>query len=86
MPVDEREFRMVLVALNDAVSWCEGTANLAERLLEIARTQQRVPVSELDAAEAQLAELRRYLDSNEAQVGRIKARTHVTEPEPGGNN
>jgi|SoiMethySBSTD1v2_1073268.scaffolds.fasta_scaffold948616_1 N-dimethylarginine dimethylaminohydrolase len=74
MPVDEREFRMVLVALNDAVTWCEQAANLADQLLDVARTHRRVPQDELDAAAAQLSEMRRYLESNDVQVRRIRER------------
>ena len=80
MTVDEREFRMVLVALNDAVTWCEVAANLAEQLLEVARTHRRVPQNELDAAAAQLAEMRRYLESNETQVRRIRERAGIAPP------
>ena len=37
MAVDERDLRMVLVAFEDAVTWCETLADVTEELIASAR-------------------------------------------------
>jgi hypothetical protein len=77
MSIDERDLRMVVVAFEDAVTWCETVADLADKLIEAARTHRQVPQNELQSAVAQLADTRRYLQSNENEVQRIKHRVGI---------
>jgi len=77
MSIDERDLRMVVVAFEDARTWCETIADLAEGLIEAAATRRRMPEGELQSAVAQLAETRRYLQSNEHEIERIKQRVGI---------
>lgn len=77
MSIEERDLRMVIVAFEDAVTWCESTADLADKLIESVTTARRITESELQAAVSQLAGTRRYLASNAAEVQRIKARVGI---------
>jgi hypothetical protein len=77
MSIEERDLRMVIVAFEDAVTWCASLAELADRLISSAVTNQSLGEKELKAAVAQLAETRRYLDSNEDAVQRIKQRAGI---------
>ena len=77
MSIDERDLRMVVVAFEDAVTWCETVADLADTLIDAARAHRQIPQNELQSAVAQLAETRRYLQSNEDEVQRIKQRAGI---------
>jgi len=77
MSIDERDLRMVVVAFEDARTWCETIADMAERLIEAAAAQTPMSGIELQSAIAQLAETRRYLQSNEDEVARIKQRAGI---------
>ena len=48
MPVDERDLRMVVVAFEDAVTWCATLADTAETL--IASATSRRPMSQVRPA------------------------------------
>ena len=72
MSIDERDLRMVVVAFEDAVTWCATLAELTDRLIASAVTSRSLGEKELQSAVAQLAETRRYLESNEGAVQRIK--------------
>jgi len=50
---------------------------MAERLIEAAAAQTPMSGIELKSAIAQLAETRRYLQSNEDEVARIKQRAGI---------
>ena len=78
MSIEERDLRMVIVAFEDAFTWCASLAELADRLISSAVTNQSLDEKELQAAVAQLAETRRYLESNEDAVQRIKVRAGIT--------
>ena len=77
MSIDERDIRMVVVAFEDARTWCETLADMAERLVEAALARRPLPEAELKAAISQLAETRRFLQSNEDDVARIKHRVGI---------
>ena len=74
MPVDERDLRMVVVAFEDAVTWCSTLADVAEKLIASATARQPLDDRELQSAVAQLAETRRYLRAEQSEVQRIKER------------
>jgi len=77
MSIDERDLRMVVVAFEDARTWCETIADTAERLIEAAAARTPMSRIELQSAIAQLAETRRHLQSNEDEVARIKQRAGI---------
>ncbi len=77
MSIDERDLRMVVVAFEDAVTWCATLAELTDRLITSAVTSRSLGEKELQSAVAQLAETRRYLESNEGAVQRIKERAGI---------
>jgi predicted RNA polymerase sigma factor len=77
MSIEERDLRMVVVAFEDAVTWCTSLAELADRLISSAVTNRSLGEKELQAAVEQLAETRRYLESNEDAVQRIKERAGI---------
>jgi hypothetical protein len=77
MSIDERDLRMVVVAFEDAVTWCTTLAELTDRLITSAVTSRSLGEKELQSAVAQLAETRRYLESNEGAVQRIKERVGI---------
>lgn len=77
MSIDERDLRMVVVAFEDAVTWCATLAELTDRLIASAVTSRSLGEKELQSAVAQLAETRRYLESNEGAVQRIKKRAGI---------
>lgn len=74
MSVEERDLRMVIVAFEDAVTWCQTLADLADKLIESAAAGRRLPTEELASAKAQLSETRRFVKANEAEVARIRHR------------
>jgi hypothetical protein len=77
MSIEDRDFRMVVVAFEDAMTWCQGVADLAEKLIDSLTRGRPVPEPELQAAIGQLAETRRYLEANAGEVRRIKARVGI---------
>jgi hypothetical protein len=74
MTIDERDLRMVVVAFEDAVAWCETLADMTEELIESARTGQGPDRRALDDAAAKIAETRRLLLADRSDVQRIKSR------------
>ena len=77
MSIEERDLRMVVVAFEDAVTWCTTLADLTDRLITSAVTCRSLGEKELQSAAAQLAETRRYLEANEGAVQRIKERAGI---------
>ena len=77
MSIAERDLRMVIVAFEDAVTWCESIADLADKLIESVTTARPITEGELQAAVSQLAGTRRYLEANAGEVQRIKARVGI---------
>lgn len=77
MAIDERDLRMVVVAFEDAVTWCEALADVADKLIASATARKPMGEGELHSAVAQLAETRRYLDANRTSVQRIKERIGI---------
>ena len=74
MSVEERDLRMVIVAFEDAVTWCQTLADLADKLIESAATGRTLPAEDLASARAQIAETRRFVEANEGEVARIRHR------------
>jgi hypothetical protein len=74
MSVDERDFRMLLVAFEDATTWCESLADIAEQFIRATVAQTRVSDAELERAISQVAETRRFLQADQHEVQRIKER------------
>lgn len=74
MSIDERDFRMVVVAFEDAVTWCTTVADLADSLVAAVAAKRVLSAPDLQAARTQVAETRRYLEANLGEVRRIKAR------------
>lgn len=74
MAIDERDLRMVVVAFEDAVTWCSTLADVTEKLIASATARQPLDDRELQSAVAQLAETRRYLRADQSEVQRIKER------------
>jgi hypothetical protein len=77
MSIEERDLRMVVVAFEDAVTWCASLAELTDRLITSAVTNRSLGEKELQSAVEQLAETRRFLESNENAVQRIKERVGI---------
>jgi hypothetical protein len=75
--IEERDLRMVVVAFEDAVTWCASLAELTDKLITSAVTTRSLGEKELQAAVEQLAETRRFLESNESAVQRIKERAGI---------
>jgi hypothetical protein len=74
MSKNDRDLRMVLVAFEDAATWCETLADLTDEWLGASRTGKRLPEEMLKRAAGQVAETRRYLESNRREIGLIKHR------------
>jgi hypothetical protein len=75
--IEERDLRMVVVAFEDAVTWCASLAELTDKLITSAVTNRSLGEKELQSAVEQLAETRRFLESNESAVRRIKERVGI---------
>ena len=75
--IEERDLRMVVVAFEDAVTWCASLAELTDKLITSAVTNRSLGEKELQSAVEQLAETRRFLESNESAVQRIKERVGI---------
>jgi hypothetical protein len=74
MSTDDRDLRMVLVAFEDAATWCETLADLTDEWIGASRAGKPLPAAVVQRAAGQVAETRRYLESNRREVGRIKQR------------
>lgn len=74
MSIDERDLRMVVVAFEDAVAWCETLADVTEDLIASARNGKAPDRRALDEAAAKIAETRRLLLADRSDVQRIKSR------------
>lgn len=74
MSIDERDLRMVVVAFEDAVTWCATLADVTEKLIASATAGRPMDERELQSAVAQLADTRRFLHADQSEVQRIKAR------------
>jgi hypothetical protein len=77
MNVDERDLRIALVAFEDAATWCEVLADLADTYVEAARAGKPLPAAQLQGVANQVAETRRYLESNRTEMDRIKKRAGI---------
>ena len=75
--IEERDLRMVVVAFEDAVTWCASLAELTDKLITSVATNRSLGEKELQSAVEQLAETRRFLESNESAVQRIKERVGI---------
>jgi N-acetylglucosamine kinase-like BadF-type ATPase len=71
MAVDERDVRMILVAFEDAVTWCETLADLTDGWIETARRGEPSTAEALENAVKQVAETRRFLQADRSEVRRI---------------
>jgi hypothetical protein len=78
MSVDERDLRMVLVAFEDAATWCEMLADLTDQCIATARGGRPISDADLHRAATQAAEARRYLRANRQEVDRIRERVGLT--------
>jgi hypothetical protein len=77
MSVDERDLRITLVAFEDAATWCEILADLTDKHIEAARAGKPLSAAELQGAARQVADTRRYLESNRREMDRIKKRAGI---------
>jgi hypothetical protein len=77
MAVNERDLRMVVVAFEDAVTWCETLADAMDGLIAAAKTRQPIDDRTLAAAVAQVAETRRLLAADQSEVRRIRERAGI---------
>jgi N-acetylglucosamine kinase-like BadF-type ATPase len=71
MAVDERDVRMILVAFEDATTWCETLADLTDDWIETARRGEPITAEALENAVKQVAETRRFLQADRSEVRRI---------------
>lgn len=77
MAVDERDLRMVLVAFEDAVTWCETLADVAEELIASARDRRQVDHRVLDDASTKLELTRKFLVGDRSEVQRVRQRAGI---------
>ena len=78
MAVDERDVRMILVAFEDACTWCETLADLTDRWIETARRGGPITAEAVQAAVKPVAETRRFLEADRSEVRRIIERDGLT--------
>ena len=78
MAVDEKDVRMILVAFEDACTWCETLADLTDRWIETAQRGGPITGEALQAAVKQVAETRRFLEADRSEVRRISQRDGLT--------
>jgi hypothetical protein len=78
MRLEERDFRMLLVAFQDATTWCESLADIAEEFIRATVAQTRVSDDVLQRAISQVNETRRFLEADQQEVQRIKERVGLT--------
>ena len=77
MAVDERDLRMVLVAFEDAVTWCETLADVTEELIASARDRRHVDHRVLDDASTKLQLTRKFLLGDRSEVQRVRQRAGI---------
>ena len=77
MAVDERDLRMVLVAFEDAVTWCETLADVTEELIASARDRRQVDHRVLDDASTKLELTRKFLVGDRSEVQRVRQRAGI---------
>ena len=77
MAVDERDLRMVLVAFEDAVTWCETLAEVTEELIASARDHRQLDNRVLDDASTKLELTRRFLVGDRSEVQRVRQRAGI---------
>ena len=77
MAVDERDLRMVLLAFEDAVTWCETLAEVTEELIASARDQRHLDHRVLDDASTKLQLTRQFLIGDRSEVQRIRQRAGI---------
>ena len=77
MAVDERDLRMVLVAFEDAVTWCETLADVTEELIASARDRRQVDHRVLDDASTKLELTRKFLLGDRSEVQRVRQRAGI---------
>jgi hypothetical protein len=77
MAVDERDLRMVLVAFEDAVTWCETLAEVTEELIASARDRRQVDHRVLDDASTKLELTRKFLVGDRSEVQRVRQRAGI---------
>ena len=65
---------MALVAFEDAATWCETLADLTDEWIGTARERKPASAALLQRAVEQVAETRRYLESNRREMTRLRAR------------
>jgi hypothetical protein len=77
MTITDRDVRMIVVAFEDAVTWCETLCEETERLVASARARRPLDARELETIAGRLEETRRQLRANQDEVRRIKARVGI---------
>jgi hypothetical protein len=77
MAVDERDLRMVLVAFEDAVTWCETLADVTEELIASARDHRPLDRGVLDDASTKLELTRKFLVGDRSEVQRVRQRAGI---------
>lgn len=77
MAVDERDLRMVLLAFEDAVTWCETLADITEELIASARDRRQLDHRALDDASTKLQLTRQFLVGDRSEVHRIRQRVGI---------
>jgi len=77
MAVDERDLRMVLVAFEDAVTWCETLADVTEELIASARDHRQLDRRVLDDASTKLELTRKFLVGDRSEVQRVRQRAGI---------
>ena len=77
MAVDERDLRMVLVAFEDAVTWCETLADVTEELIASARDRRPLDHRVLDDASTKLELTRKFLVGDRSEVQRVRQRAGI---------
>jgi hypothetical protein len=77
MAVDERDLRMVLVAFEDAVTWCETLADVTEELIASARDHRPLDRRVLDDASTKLELTRKFLVGDRTEVQRVRQRAGI---------
>lgn len=74
MAVEDRDLRMLLVAFEDAATWCETLAGILDEWIAAARNNRPIASPEIERVIGQVAETRRFLESNRHEVERIVSR------------
>ena len=74
MAVEDRDLRMLLVAFEDAATWCETLAGVLDEWIAAARNNRPIAQPDIERVIEQVAETRRFLESNRHEVERIISR------------